>query len=175
MSILTSIVKTTFTAKQAELAAATAPVVVTNRAVARVIENQRSEGTVRGFGLIQDEPVTAAGTGKGPTPTDYFVASIAFCENVVFARNAALHDLDVQGLETTVTGEWDQRGLFGIGNSDPAFRSVLVETRLASDGPVALAVEVARLTHRRCPIHRTLERATALSFRLFVNGAEAAL
>ncbi len=175
MSILTPILRTTFAKRAAELEAAPAAVTSTNKAVARLIENQRSEAIVRGFTLVQDEPVTVAGTGKGPTPTDYFVASIAFCENVIFARTAALSDLDLQSLETAVAGDWDQRGLFEIGGADAAFRSVVVETRVTTGSPVELAVEVARLTHRRCPVHRTLERATQLSFRLLVNGAEVAL
>ncbi len=175
MSILTSILKTTFTQKLAELEASPAEVLATNTAVARLLENQRSEATVRGFTLLQDEPVHVAGTGKGPTPTDYFVAAVAFCENVIFARTAALNDLDLLALETTVAGEWDQRGLFEIGGADSSFRSVVVETRVKTASPVERVVEVARQTHRRCPIHQTLRKATQLSFKLFVNDAEAVL
>ncbi len=175
MSILSPTLKTTFEQKALDLAASRDEAIVTNEAVARPVENQRSEATVRGFTLIQDEPVHVAGSGKGPTPTDYFVAAVAFCENVIFARTAAMSDLDLEALETTVTGEWDQKGLFEIGGADASFRSVLVTTRVTTASPVEKAVEVARLTHRRCPIHRTLRRATRLSFRLFVNGAETAL
>jgi len=175
MSILTPILETTCTKREADLRAAAGPVATTNTAVARVIENQHSEATVRGFTLVQDEPASVAGTGKGPTPTDYFVASIAFCENVIFARTAALSDLDVEALETTVTGDWDQRGLFEIGGATSAFRHVRVETRVTTRGRAKLAVEVARATHRRCPVHQTLKAATDLSFALFVNGREVAL
>ena len=51
--------------------------------------------TVRGFTLVQDEPVSVMGGGKGPTPTDFFISFVALCENVVFARNAAVEGVPV--------------------------------------------------------------------------------
>lgn len=175
MTILAPVVKTTFTKHLADLEASPDERLATNKAVARLIENQRSEVTVRGFTLVQDEPESVGGTAQGPTPTDYFVTSVALCENVVFARTAAMSDLDVQALQTTATGNWDLKGLYEIGGADSYFRSVLIETRVRTSAPAARVAEVARLTHRRCPIHQTLKRATRLTFKLFVNDVETAL
>ena len=69
--------------------------------------------------MIQDEPEGIGGTGQGPTPTDYFIASGGFCENVIFVRNASLAGLFLDSLETTVTGSLDKRGLFEIDNIRP--------------------------------------------------------
>ena len=175
MSILSPILKTTFTKHAADLRATPEAKLAVNKAVARVIENQHSEVTVRGFTVVQDEPESAAGTGKGPTPTDSFVTSVALCEKVVFARTAAVMDLDLQALETTATGDWDLKGLYEIDGADSGFRSVKVETRVRTKSPVERVIEVARLTHHRCPVHRTLRKATRLSFQLFVNDVEVAL
>ncbi|HZD13083.1 MAG TPA: OsmC family protein [Candidatus Binatus sp.] len=175
MSLVPPIVKTTFVKRIQDLKAQSTDATATNKATARLVGNQKSEGIVRGFTLVQDEPESVAGTGTGPTPTDYLIASVAFCENVVFARNAALNDLDIQALETTASGDWDMKGLFEIGTADPSFRSILVETRVMTTGPIRKAVEVARMTHRRCPVHATLKKATKMTFRLFVNDVEASL
>lgn len=175
MSILSPILKETFERQVKTLGVVSGAKMISNRVVAKVIENQRSEATVRGFTLVQDEPATVAGTGQGPTPTDYFVTSVAFCENVIFARTAAMHDVNVEALETTVTGEWDQKGLFEIDGASSEFRRIVVETRIKTQSPVAQLVEVAHLTHRRCPVHQTLKRATALTFKLFVNDSEVTL
>jgi len=59
----------------------------TNRAEVRLIKDQNSE-------VVQYEPERVWGTGKGPTPTDYFIASVGFCENVIFAKNASMGKLD---------------------------------------------------------------------------------
>jgi len=175
LSIVPSIVKTIFTKRIQDLKAQETEAIATNKAIAKLIGNQKSEGIVRGFTLIQDEPESVAGSGTGPTPTDFLIASVAFCENVVFARNAVLNDLDIQALETTASGDWDMKGLFEIGPADPSFRSILVETRVRTNGPIKKVVEVARLTHRRCPVHATLKKATKMTFKLFVNDVEASL
>lgn len=172
MSLLAPAIKTTFEKQLADLEAAGSEKLAVNRSTARWVEGQRSEATVRGFTVVQDEPESVAGTGQGPTPTDFFVTAVALCENVIFARTAAMNDLDLEALETTVTGDWDLRGLYEIHGADSAFRAVQVETRVRSASPAGRVAEVARLTHRRCPIHRTLDRATRLSFRLFVNDVE---
>jgi uncharacterized OsmC-like protein len=142
----------------------------TNKAEVRLIRDQNSEAKVRGFTLIQDEPESVWGTGKGPTPTDYFISSVGFCENVIFTRNASLAKLSIDSLETTVSGSWDRRGLFEIDGVSPFFKSITVETRISTRDSVEKVVEVARQTHRRCPVHATLSRATELIFKLVVNG-----
>ena len=142
----------------------------TNKAEVRLIQNQKNEATVRGFTLVQDEPESVWGTKQGPTPTDFFVSSVGFCENVIFARNASMAGLSIDSLETTASGSWDRRGLFEIDGVSPHFRSITVETRVVTKDPVDRVVEVARQTHRRCPVHATLSRATEMIFKLVVNG-----
>lgn len=142
----------------------------TNRAEVRLVKDQRSEASVRSFTLIQDEPESVWGTGKGPTPTDYFIASVGFCENVIFARNASIANLSIDSLETTVTGTWDRRGLFDIDGVRPNFKTITVDTKITTKDSVQKVVEVANQTHRRCPVHATLSRATEMIFKLNVNG-----
>jgi uncharacterized OsmC-like protein len=142
----------------------------TNRAEVRLVKDQCSEAKVRSFTLVQDEPASVWGTGKGPTPTDYFIASVGFCENVIFARNASIANLAIDSLETTVAGTWDRRGLFDIDGISPNFKSITVETKVTTKDPIQKIVEVANQTHRRCPVHATLSRATEMIFKLNVNG-----
>jgi hypothetical protein len=80
---------------------------------------------------VQDEPASVAGGALGPTPTDYFVVALGACQNVVFVRFAAL-ELRIESLETTVTGVWDRRGLYGIAGVDPGFQEITLETRVTT-------------------------------------------
>jgi len=157
------------TLRQNIIASGSTNTLATNRAEIRLIMDQNSEAKVRGFTVIQDDPETVGGTSKGPTPTDYFIASVGFCENVIFARNATLAGLSIDSLETVVTGSWDRRGLFEIDNVSPYFRNITVETKVSTKDPVELVVQVAQETHRRCPVHATLARAAEISFKLIVN------
>lgn len=156
-------------------AASTTPAVVSNSVDVRLVKDQQSSATVRGFTLTQDEPASAGGTASGPTPTDYFVASLGFCENVIFARGASMAGLSIDSLETHVTGSWDRRGLFEIGGVTSAFITITIETKVATHEPVDSVAAVARETHRRCPIYATLSPATTLVFTLLVNGRDVPL
>ncbi len=142
----------------------------TNRAEVRLVKDQCSEAKVGSFTLVQDEPESVWGTGKGPTPTDYFIASVGFCENVIFARNASIANLAIDSLEITVAGTWDRRGLFDIDGITPSFKSITVVTKVTTKDPIQKVVEVANQTHRRCPVHATLSRSTEMIFKLNVNG-----
>ena len=173
MSIITPSLRGRFeTLRQTISASTSANPLATNKAEVTVIKDQHSEALVRGFTVVQDEPESIGGTGKGPTPTDYFIASVGFCENVIFVRNASLAGLSIESLETVVTGSWDRRGLFEIENISPYFNRITVETKVSTKDPVEKAVQVAQETHRRCPVHATLSRATEMVFKLVVNGQD---
>lgn len=103
--------------------------------------------SVRGFSVVQDEPTSVAGGMRGPTPTDYFM----------------------------VSGTRDRRGLYGISGVDPAFQEIAVETRVSTTAPNDKVAEIARRTHRGCPIYATLRKETAFTIRLIVNGHPRAL
>jgi uncharacterized OsmC-like protein len=176
MSLISPDLAQNFEGLRQKLAAGNpADVQATNRVEVQVVHDQHSVGTVRGFTVVQDEPTTSWGTGQGPTPTDYFAASIGFCENVIFVRTASMAHLAIDSLATTVTGSWDRRGLFEIDSISPRFTRIAVETRVVTREPPEKVAEVARLTHRRCPIHATLSRATTMVFTLMVNGQPVAL
>jgi uncharacterized OsmC-like protein len=156
--------------KQQIVSKGKAAALATNKAEVKLIKDQHSEATVRGFTLTQDEPTSAWGTGKGPTPIDYFITSVGFCENVVFVRNAAMAKVSIDSLETIVTGSWDRRGLFDIEGTSSRIQSITVETRISTTDSVERVAEVVKETHRRCPVHATLSRATEMIFKLVVNG-----
>jgi len=144
--------------------------VTTNKAVVTLVANQHSVALTRGFNLAQDEPASVAGGARGPTPTDYFMVALGTCQNVVFVRYAALASIAIESLETTVTGTWDRRGLYGIAGADPGFQEITLETRVGTTAPGDRIAEVARRTRRGCPIFATLRKETALTVRLIVNG-----
>ena len=147
----------------------------TTRADATLIGDQTSE-VIRGtHHIISDEPAVLGGSDKGPSPLDYFMASIGFCENVTFARYASLERLDFDSLQTTVRGHWDRRGQGNFSEVSPAFKDFVVETRLTSTAPLDKIKKVVRTTHERCPMRSTIGKVGNVEDKLFVNGAEVPL
>jgi putative redox protein len=147
----------------------------TVRADAKLLGQQYQEVKIRDFVIAGDEPVPSGGTDRAPTPLDFFVASIGFCENVMFTRHAALQGVEFTGLETSVRGHWDRKGQYEIDGASPHFTDMIVETKVTSTAPVEKIAEVARVTHRTCPMHETIVRAMEVTDKLFVNGKEVPL
>jgi hypothetical protein len=48
------------------------------RASVRLVENQLKEGRLGEHTVVCDEAVERGGTGKGPSPLEYLVASVGF-------------------------------------------------------------------------------------------------
>ena len=48
------------------------------RAGTRLVENCRSEADLEGHTVVCDEPGDRGGTGQGPAPLQYFLASLGF-------------------------------------------------------------------------------------------------
>src|SRR5213594_43198 len=112
----------------------------TSRADVRLIGRQYQEAKVGKFTLTCDEPTPVGGTDKAPTPLEFFVSSIGFCENVMFTRHAALLGLEYDSLETSVRGHWDRKGQYEINGHEPSFKDMIVETRVNTDAPVEKVV-----------------------------------
>jgi len=144
----------------------------TVRADSKLVGDQLQEARMRDYTLVCDEPASLGGTDKGPNPLEFFMSAVGFCENVTFARFAALHGLEFDSLETSVRGRWDRRGQGEWEGVEPAFKDFVVETRITSGAPAEKIRELVRTTHLRCPMHASILRIGPVVDKLFVNGTE---
>ena len=78
MSLISSELRGKFETLRQNIATGTANTLATNKAEVKFIRDEHSEAKVRGFTAIQDESERVGATGKGPTPTDYLIASVGF-------------------------------------------------------------------------------------------------
>ncbi len=147
----------------------------TVRADAKLVGDQLQEARMREYTLICDEPSSLGGTEKGPTPREFFLSAVGFCENVTLARFAALRGMELDSLETSVRGHWDRRGQGEWEGVEPAFKDFVVETRIMSNESVDRIREVVRTAHMRCPMHASILKIGPVVDRLFVNGSEVSL
>jgi uncharacterized OsmC-like protein len=133
---------------------------------------QASEASWPNYKVTSDEPISVGGKDAAPQPSSIFVASIGFAENVIFARQAVLHEVDFDSMETKVEAQWDRKGIFGIRNADPSITSLLIETRIATGAPPDKVLELLKLTEKRSPLTATVAKSAAIRRKLFVNGTE---
>ena len=139
-------------------------------AEAKMTGPQSSVAAWPAYSVASDEPTSIGGTDRAPAPSSMFMASIGFAENVIFARQAVLEEVDFDSLETRVEGVWDRRGIFGIGGIDPSVSDLLIVTKVGTSAPPERVREVLRLTDKRCPMTTTLAKAAKVRRMLLVNG-----
>jgi len=147
----------------------------TVRADSKLVGDQLQEARMRDYTLTCDEPSSLGGSDKGPNPLEFFMSAVGFCENVTFARLAALRGLEFDSLETSVRGHWDRRGQGEWEGVEPAFKDFVVETKITSSASLDQIRDLVRTTHRRCPMHASIEKIGPVLDRLFVNGIESPL
>ncbi|HUK49998.1 MAG TPA: OsmC family protein [Terriglobales bacterium] len=147
----------------------------TVRADAKLVADQRQEVKIKEHTLVCDEPSSLGGSDQGPNPLEFFMSAVGFCENVTFARFAALRGLEFDSLETSVRGHWDRRGQGEWQGVEPVFKDFVVETRIMSNASHDKIREIARTTHMRCPMHASISKIAPVVDKLFVNGTEISL
>jgi len=114
----------------------------TNSVVARWEGGWRCRVTAGGFDLVVDERESSGGTGTGPMPTEYLLASMASCYALAWA--AGKRGIDLPGLAVTATGTYD----------GPRFR--LLQLNVESDAPPGVVERLVEPALRVCYVSNTI-------------------
>lgn len=150
-----------FTATQSALRDDPGQAAAVFSAATRQAGGLRSEATVRGFGLIIDEPTALGGQDAGPNPAELILAALGACQEITYRLYADTLGIPLDGVSVRLTGRIDLRGLFGVVDSvRPGFRDI--EAEVTIDSP-ASADDIQRLkatVERHCPVLDMLRHVT---------------
>ena len=117
----------------------------TNSVVARWDGGWRCRVAAGGFELVVDEPSSAGGTGTGPMPTEYLLASLASCYALALVWAAQKRGVTLPpGLAVTATGSYD----------GPRFTRLRLTVN--SDAPPTVIEPLVGLAKRACYISNTI-------------------
>lgn len=116
----------------------------TNSVVARWERGWQVRVAAGSFELVVDEPESAGGTGSGPMPTEYLLASLASCYALALAWAAGKRGVSLPALEVTATGTYD----------GPRFSRLRLA--VASDAPPAVIEPLIEPARRACYVSNTI-------------------
>lgn len=112
-------------------------------------------GDPAGFELLVDEPAWVdGGTGTGPQPTDYLMASIASCYALAVSWAARRRGVELPDLAVRATGTYD----------GPKFSHVLLS--VTSSLPAELLEPLLEPAKRACYVSNTLALAPPIEVEL---------
>jgi putative redox protein len=112
--------------------------------VARWEGGWRCRVTAGDFDLVVDERESSGGTGTGPMPTEYLLASMASCYALALAWAAGKRGIDLPGLAVTATGTYD----------GPRFR--LLQLNVESAAPPEVVEVLVEPALRVCYVSNTI-------------------
>ncbi len=139
------------------------------RVETQVLHNFTNQGKAGDFLFISDERAEAGGEAKGPTPLEYFLSGLGFCEQVIFIRHCAALGVHVDSLETTVRGYFDRRGIYGVADVDPGFSEIVVEMRIRSSETKEKILDAISKVEKHCPAYNTLRKAAKVTHQVKLN------
>lgn len=120
------------------------------KAISRPVDGFTNEVQVREHTLVADEPATAGGNDRGPTPQEMLAAALASCTAITVQMYAGRKGWELPGLEVGVDYQPGDKG---------ACAHFDVTLRL----PAELSDEQIQRLHTiagKCPVHRTLTECT---------------
>jgi uncharacterized OsmC-like protein len=137
-----------------------------------LIQNYYAQVQARDHGFESDEPATlAGGKDRGPRPLEYFLAGFAFCQEVIYAKNALAMGIDIDDISIDVNGDVDLRGVF-TDDASPGFVDDTIEytTYIDSPAPRAKLAELVAQAEHHCPAHDALRNPMGFDRTVLVNG-----
>lgn len=102
---------------------------------------------VGSFDILTDQPIADGGTGKAPSPYDFFLSSIGTCAGYYALQFCRQRELPLEGLELTLAIERDPqtRGL----------NKVLIDMVLPKDFPEKYQKAIVKATEQ-CSVKKAL-------------------
>ena len=105
-----------------------------------------------------------------PRPLRYWLSSLAFCQQVWYAKGAAIVGCEVVALEINVETFMDMRGEHLIDEIPTHPQWFLVTALVDSPSPSKDVEAMAEEANSRCPVYGLLSRAVPIYNRLLHNG-----
>ncbi len=120
---------------------------------------------VGGHEFHMDQPAGQGGTDLGPTPVQYFLASLPGCMSLVGRLVAAEMGISIHSMEFTVDGDIDPDGFSGKNpEARNGLHAIRMEIAIRSDADDATLCTWLDITRKRCPVVDNLYTPPELSF-----------
>ena len=146
---------------------------VTPRVATTLVEDVRAVSAFTQYGsefeFRCDESEGRGGRGEAPSPLRYLLSSLAFCQQVWYAKGAAIVGCEVAALEINVETFMDMRGEHLVNDIPTHPQWFLVTALVGSPSSPEYVEAMAEEANRRCPVYGLLSRAVPIYNRLIHN------
>ena len=138
----------------------------------KLVSGVTCEAQIREFPpMVIDEPPVLAGSDSGPNPVELILAALGTCQEIMYAAMASLMDIELDGVEVSVKGYLDLKGLLALDEQVPAgYREIKFETRIESSSDPEKVAQLISMVESHCPILDTIVRPVPVNGKQYLNG-----
>jgi uncharacterized OsmC-like protein len=109
---------------------------------------------VEAFQLDAGEPAVLLGADTGPNPAEYVLHALAACLTTSIVYTAAARKVRLTAVESTVAGDLDARGAFGLDDAvRNGFERIAVSFRVTGDAPEGKLREIVERARERSAVY----------------------
>lgn len=120
-----------------------------------------------------DEPAAVGGNNSSPSPSNYVLASLGACQEIVYAVTASIMNIKIENITTVVEGKVDMRGILGLSNEiSSGFQEVLFHTKISSPENTETLKRLIDAVERQCPVLDSLRRPIDVKGKVTINDNE---
>ena len=149
------------------------------RATNRWVSGTHNQSTIHGFhGALQemthqqpwtfdaDHPAVLVGNDNGPTPVEYVLHALAACLTAGLANIAAARGINLTEVESTVEGDIDLLGIFGLSDQvRNGYQQIAVRFKVRGDDPEKLK-SVVEQSRKRSAVYDVLTNGVPVSIEV---------
>ena len=122
------------------------------------------------FSFECDESAGRAGKGEHPSPLRYFLSGLAFCQQVWYAKGAALAGCELEELTIDVLTYMDMRGEHHVGDAPAHPQWIIIEAAVTSPSEASAVIGMVDEANSRCPVYALVAKAVPIYERIEHNG-----
>jgi uncharacterized OsmC-like protein len=117
------------------------------------------------FSWISDYVPWDSRAARGPSPLEYFIASMPMCHLSHYSEEASVMSINLDSIKIRAKGRFDNRP--GIG-----YEEISYETRIQSPNPRKRIIELVERAEGACFVTSTLKRAVSIRGVIYLNDKE---
>jgi uncharacterized OsmC-like protein len=151
------------------------------RASNRWIDGAHNRSTIQGFyGAGQEdssrnapfeldagEPAVLLGANTGPNPVEYVLHALAACLTISIVYVAAARNVQVTSVESTLTGDLDARGAFGLSDEvRNGFEQISVAFRVTGEASEEKLREVVERAKARSAVYDIISNGVPVALEV---------
>ena len=116
-----------------------------------------------------DHPAVLVGKDNGPTPVEFILHALASCLTAGLANIAAARNVNLIEVRSTVTGDIDLNGIFGLQPVRNGYQQVSVRFTVKGDAPDHVLRQIVEQSRRRSAVYDVITNGIPVDIDVVVG------